>query len=88
MTVLDGFSYGNPCIVTPGTNVSEEASENDIGWRVELDAKAISNAIIQAQKVYVQDGLGYFARCKNYVLENYSWDKIAKYSVEELQNQL
>ena len=88
MTALDGFSYGNPCIVTPGTNVSEEASENDIGWRVELDAKAISNAIIQAQKVYVQDGLGYFARCKNYVLENYSWDKIAKYSVEELQNQL
>lgn len=88
MAVLDGFSYGNPCVVTPGTNVSEEASENEIGWQVELDSKEISNAIIQAHKMYVQDGQGYFHRCRRYVLEHYSWDTIANYSVEKLRNQL
>lgn len=88
MTVLDGFSYGNPCIVTPGTNVSEEASANSIGWRTELDASIIAKTIIEAYEMYIDDGCGFFVRCKNYVLDHYSWDEIAKYSVDKLRKQL
>lgn len=84
MTILDGFSYGNPCIVTPGTNVSEEATVNDIGWHTDLDAVEIAKSIVKAYEMYILDGRSYFDRCKSYVLENYSWDKIARYSVEVL----
>ena len=86
MTVLDGFSYGNPCIVTPGTNVSEEAVENDIGWKTELDADSIAKTIIQAIEMYKNDSRGYYERCKKYVLEKYSWDRIAQYSIKKLTN--
>lgn len=88
MTVLDGFSYGNPCVVTPGTNVSEEAVENNIGWRSELNATAIANTIVEANKMYIEDAKGYYDRCKNYVLGKYSWDSIAQYSVDELRKEL
>lgn len=88
MTVLDGLSYGNPCVVTPGTNVSEELMDNEIGWRADLEPKAIAKSIIRAREMYIEDGLGYFNRCKNYVLSHYSWDRIAAYSIDELRKQL
>lgn len=85
MTVLDGLSYGNPCVVTPGTNVSNEVSENNIGWSADLDPTSIANTIIQAYKMYANDGKGYFDRCKRYVLDKYSWENIAKQSVDILK---
>ena len=88
MTILDGFSYGNPCIVTPGTNVSEEAAKNIIGWRTNLDSAEIAKTIVKANEMYAHDGRGYFDRCKNHVLRNYSWDKIARYSIEMLGKKL
>ena len=84
MTVLDGLSYGNPCLVTPGTNVSEEVVDNSIGWSTELDSRIIAKSILEARKMYIEDGKGYFKRSKEYVLENYSWDRIANYSIKQL----
>lgn len=82
MTVLDGFSYGNPCIVTPGTNVSEEVLENNLGWKSELDAQQIAYTIIRAYEEYKQNGYEYYSRCKQYVIANYVWDDIALNSIE------
>lgn len=81
MTVLDGFSYGNPCIVTPGTNVADEASNNQIGWKTELDAENIATTIIKAAEEYKKDWLGYYNRCRQHVIDNYLWDKIASLSI-------
>ena len=88
MTVLDGFSYGNPCIVTPGTNVSEEVEENRLGWRTELNPEAIADSIKLAERMYCEEGQEYYDRCQNYILERYCWDKIAEYSLEALKMQL
>lgn len=88
MTVLDGLSYGNPCIATPGTNIADEVAGNNIGWRAELSANSIAQTILKALSEYKSDGDHYYNRCKKYVLENYSWDKIAEYSIEQYKKAL
>lgn len=88
MTVLDGLSYGNPCIATPGTNIADEVADNSIGWRTELSAETIAKTMVEAIDEYKADGNGYYHRSKKYVLDNYSWDKIAAYSIEEYKKAL
>ncbi len=88
MTVLDGLSYGNPCIATPGTNIADELVENKIGWRAELSAESIAQTIINAIGEYTEDGVSFFSRCKEYVLRKYSWLKIGEYSINEYKKVL
>ena len=85
MTVLEGWMYGNPCIVTPGTNVWDEVVNNNLGWGVELDALSIAHGIVQAVEMYKSNKNQYIENCKNYVLKNYSWDKIAEDSIMKLR---
>lgn len=83
MTILDALSYGNPCLVTPGTNVSEEIVDNKLGWKVDLDAASIADGMERAVKEYMSDAKGYYERCQHHVLNNYIWSDIAKRSVVE-----
>jgi glycosyltransferase involved in cell wall biosynthesis len=85
MTVLDAMSYGNPCIVTPGTNVAEEVCRNGVGWNCELDAYSIADTIIKAKEEYLANKDNYIRRCKSYVKDNYAWSKIAQLSIKEYQ---
>ena len=82
ITVLDGLSYGNPCVVTPGTNVSEKIVDNSLGWKTELDAKTIANILLVAEKEYLDKQEEYEKNCKEYVKQNYSWELIATKSIE------
>lgn len=82
MTILDALSYGNPCLVTPGTNVSDDIVNNNIGWKTELSAGAIANCILKAREDYRMNYSDYYDRCRKYVLDNFLWDKIAQQSVE------
>ena len=82
MTVLDGLSYGNPCIVTPGTNVADEVELNNIGWKTELDSSKIAECILKADQEYKATAHKMYERCKKYVEDNYSWDTIAAKSIE------
>ena len=82
MTILDALSYGNPCLVTPGTNVADDIVLNKIGWKTELNAKSIANCILQAKEDYKQNYSAYYDKCRRYVLDNFLWDKIAQQSVE------
>ena len=82
MTILDALSYGNPCLVTPGTNVADELIENNIGWKVELNAESIAEGILRAAKEYVADAGGYYKRSQQHVLDNYIWENIAQQSIE------
>ena len=83
MTILDALSYGNPCLVTPGTNVADEIVDNHLGWRVELDAESIAEGILRAEKEYMKDAEGYYARSQQHVLDNYIWENIAQQSILE-----
>lgn len=82
MTILDALSYGNPCLVTPGTNVAEDIVSNNIGWKTELNAEAIADSILKVREEYRQNYAEYYDRCRKYVLDNFLWDKIAQQSVE------
>jgi glycosyltransferase involved in cell wall biosynthesis len=81
MTILDALSYGNPCLVTPGTNVADEIVANGLGWKTELKAEAIAECILKASKDYQQNYGVYYDKCRRYVLDNFLWDKIAQQSV-------
>ncbi len=82
MTILDALSYGNPCLVSPGTNVADDIVVNNIGWKTELNAEAIADCILKAREEYRQNYTEYYDRCRKYVLDNFLWDKIAKQSVK------
>lgn len=86
MTILDALTYGNPCLVTPGTNVAEEMVKNNVGWKTELNAEAIAQCFLIAQKDYKDKGKQYYCNCKKYVADNYSWDKIAAASVAAIES--
>lgn len=88
MTVLDGFCYGNPCVVTPGTNVADEVVDNGLGWKAELTAESIAECIVRAKDEYVSNPQTYFSRCQRYVLDNYTWEMMAKLSVLEYRKML
>lgn len=84
MTILEAWAYGNPCIVTPGTNMSKEISEEKLGWATTLNPDCIANAIITAVREYEGNSDEYIERCKRYVSDNYSWNKIANISYKRL----
>lgn len=84
MTVLEAWKYGNPCLVTAGTNVMEEVMNHDLGWGTALDAGSIAEAILLTKKDYSGRQEMYIRNCKEYVKNEYSWDKIARISYEKL----
>ena len=88
MTILDALSYGNMCLITPGTNVADEIVDNQLGWKAELDAESIASTIRQSIKEYRVNGLNLSEHCKEYVLQHYSWDEIAKESIQMYQSVL
>lgn len=77
MTVLESWKYGNPCIVTEGTNMTTEVEKYNLGWVTKLDGRSIADTIIKANNDYRKNRDAYVKRCKQYVEDNYSWDKIA-----------
>lgn len=88
MTILEAWKYGNPCIVTPGTNVITEVNDNSLGWGVSLSASSIAQGILKALKEYPMKREEYINRCKKYVCDNYSWKKIALNSYKEISKVL
>lgn len=76
VAILEAWSNGVPTLVTPGTNVAEECSENGCGWSVSADAKAIAEKLI-----YLTNNREEIAqKAKNahcYVLKTYSWERVA-----------
>ena len=84
MTVLEAWKYGNPCLVTPGTNVADEIEINKLGWRVPLNSYEIAKMIIIASEKYTLNRTVYIKGCKEYVDKKYDWLEIAKKSHSEL----
>ncbi len=84
ITVLEALSYGNPCIVTNGTNVRKMIEANNIGWGTEYDK--ISETILKAIEDYKNNPASYVKNTRDFVKENYSWSEISKLSIELLSN--
>lgn len=88
LAVLDALSYGNPAVVTPGTNVSKQVVDNQLGWETPLEAQAIADTILIALEDYLKNGLEYVKRTREFVLNNFTWEKMGQKSIEEYKKLL
>ncbi|WP_350019925.1 glycosyltransferase family 4 protein [Priestia flexa] len=85
MAVLEALSYGIPCLLTPGTNISKQVSNIGGGWEAPETAKGIALAIediLKNKSSYREMGL----KGKEMVNQHYNWKNIAIKLVEEYNN--
>lgn len=83
MGVLEALSFGVPCILTPGTNMSAEVNKYNAGIEVELNPTSISNGLIS-----MLDNHSLLSEMRNnarILAKQYSWIKIAKESINIYQ---
>lgn len=84
MSVLEGMNAGLPCIITTGCNFPEAAMA-EAAHVVDIDAAAIAQALIHCLK-YPNEAKAMGDRARQFVLENYTWDKIATQMIEVYQS--
>ena len=83
MAVLEALSYGVPCIVSTGTNMSNEIEEAQAGWKCEVDADSISLAITNA--LLARKEYSHYRRAALDLAKSYSWDNIALQTLQQYQ---
>jgi glycosyltransferase involved in cell wall biosynthesis len=84
MSVLEGMAAGLPCVITTGCNFPE-AGEAEVAIIVNIDVGSIAKAIIQLLEDDQQaKNMGY--RARQFILDNYTWDKIALKMVSVYEN--
>ena len=84
MSVLEGMAAGLPCVITTGCNFPE-AGEAEVATIVNIDVGSIAKAIIHLLEDDQQaKNMGY--RARQFILDNYTWDKIALKMVSVYEN--
>lgn len=76
MSILEGMASGLPCIFTNGCNFPE-AQETKTAHVVDINSKSIEKALLDClQNPREAKQMG--DRARKFILENYTWDEIAK----------
>ena len=89
MTILEGWAFGNPCIVTMESNVSEFIKEcPSIGRIVKSQPDAVANVMKKVIKDYKNNHYEIRNECLDYVEKNFGWNSIAKKSILLLKNNI
>lgn len=75
MGLIEALSYGLPCLVTKGTNLSREVDEYSAGWIADNSIESVEKALLNM----VQERMLLADKSKNAVAlaKNYSWHSIA-----------
>ena len=82
MSVLEGLSYGKPCILTEGTNMKGMIEKFNSGWVCKTNIDEISRIILYAIEEYRLNKEKYINNAfKN--SEEYSWEKIVDIHLKE-----
>lgn len=92
MSVLEGMASGLPCVITTGCNFPEAAAAN-VAHVVDLNANAIAPDTCATQiasslthcLTHPQEAKAMGNRARQFILENYTWDKIAANLIEVYQ---
>lgn len=85
--ILEAMSRGIPCLVTPGTNMQEMIENCQGGWGCALNV----NAIVEALSAISYDRKGIAERgiaARTYVLDHFTWSKIAQQYVRKIKELL
>ncbi|MEA5575042.1 glycosyltransferase [Anabaena sp. UHCC 0451] len=85
VVVLEAMAAGLTTIVTPGVALASMIQENHVGYVPELDimeiAKTIEYCLNHPQEVKATGD-----RARQFILENYTWDRVATNMVSVYQN--
>lgn len=75
MSLIEAMSYGLPCLITEGTNMTDVVDKYDAGWTAKVDASNIAEAL----KRMLQDIPEFNQKRKNAweLSKEYDWDSIA-----------
>lgn len=74
--MLESLASGTPVLVTPGVALADLVKSQNLGWVVHLEVEGIAatiQEILESPETIKQKG----DRAAEYVIENYSWGKIA-----------
>lgn len=83
--VLEALASGLPVVVTPGVALAELVHQHQFGSVPELDETAISTAILNCLK-NPETAKATGDRARQFILEHYTWDKIASQLIEVYQS--
>lgn len=76
MGVIEALAYGIPCLVTKGTNMSEDVNNYNAGWTCDTSTKKIEE---QLEKIISEkDKFPIFGDNARKLSEKYSWKRIAQ----------
>jgi len=75
MSVLEGMASSLPCVITTACNFPEATAAN-AAIVVEIDSEAIANALLRCLN-HPDEAKAMGDRARQFILENYTWDKIA-----------
>lgn len=80
--IMEAISMGLPCILTPGTNLAEDAQKNEFGWKTEENAESIGKTIINTFNN--KDLLPQYSKnAIEYANNNFNWENISKQAIEK-----
>jgi len=84
MAVLEALSYGVPCLLTTGTNLSADVVGAGAGWEAAGSVESIASAIGQVlHGAHNLHKMG--AAARRLTEEEYSWDQIGRRLLEHYQ---
>ena len=82
LALLEAFSLGIPCIITPGTNFVEIVKEHNMGYGCNLDKNSIGRAIQEAF-----DNRNQLQEMSNnafeYTKNNYNWNQVIQTTLKK-----
>ncbi len=81
VAVIEAFAAGLPVLVTPGVATSYIVQEHKLGYVCELNVSAIESAI-EKYFTNLQQTKEMGTHGRQFILENYTWDKIATKMIE------
>lgn len=85
ISVLESLAAGTPVIITPGVALSDIVQQQHLGYVTELNindiATTIENFLDHPQE---SKEMGY--RARQFILDNYTWDKIASKMISVYEN--
>lgn len=78
IAVLEALGAGTPVLVTRGVALASDIEQNQVGYVVPQEPTAIAKAIEKHLNRSESEREQLSQKARQFVLENYAWDKIAK----------
>ncbi|MFN7351207.1 MAG: glycosyltransferase, partial [Dolichospermum sp.] len=85
ISVLESLAAGTPVIITPGVALSDIVQQQQLGYVTELNINAIA-ATIENFLDHPQESKKMGYRAREFILDNYTWDKIASKMISVYEN--